>query len=55
MAETFDRLNALMAESAVLRSREEVTGLFGGLELVMAPLWREIQFPQMSDSAKELI
>jgi S-adenosyl methyltransferase len=45
MAETFRRLNADMAESVVLRTREEVAGLFGGLELaepgvVQLPQWR---------------
>jgi hypothetical protein len=43
MAETFGRLNALMAESVVLRGREEVTGLFGGLELVEPGI---VQLPQ---------
>jgi hypothetical protein len=45
MAETFERLNAWMAESVVLRSREEVAGLFGGLRMVepgvvQLPRWR---------------
>jgi S-adenosyl methyltransferase len=34
MTETFNRLNAVMAESVTLRSRDEVTALFTGLELV---------------------
>jgi hypothetical protein len=45
LAETFRRLNAAMAESVTLRSRDEVAGLFGGLELVepgvvQLPRWR---------------
>jgi hypothetical protein len=45
MAETFRLLNERMAESVVLRRREEVAGLFGGLEMVapgvvQLPLWR---------------
>jgi hypothetical protein len=44
-AETFRWLNAVMAESVILRSRDEVAGLFGGLEpveplVVQLPLWR---------------
>lgn len=39
------RLNAVMAESVVLRSRDEVAGLFGELEIVepgvvQLPEWR---------------
>ena len=34
LSETFSRLNAVMAESVVLRARDEVAGLFGDLELV---------------------
>ena len=34
MAETFERLNAQMAESVLLRTREEVAGLFGGVEII---------------------
>ena len=45
LTETFDRLNAMMAESVVLRGRDEVTALFDGLELVQPgvvqlPEWR---------------
>jgi hypothetical protein len=45
VTETFSRLNSQMAESVVLRTREEVTGLFGRLELVepgvvQLPQWR---------------
>ena len=45
LAETFRRLNAVMAESVTLRSHDEVAGLFGGLELVepgvvQLPQWR---------------
>ncbi len=45
LAETFRLLNAVMAESVTLRSRDEVAGLFGGLELVepgvvQLPQWR---------------
>jgi hypothetical protein len=45
LTETFKRLNAMMAESVVLRSRDEVTGLFAGLRLVepgvvQLPEWR---------------
>jgi hypothetical protein len=45
MAETFRRLNAQMAESVVLRTRDEVAGLFGGLEMAepgvaQLPQWR---------------
>jgi O-methyltransferase involved in polyketide biosynthesis len=45
LAETFRRLNAAMAESVTLRSRDEVAGLFGELELVepgvvQLPQWR---------------
>jgi hypothetical protein len=43
MAETSKRLNAQMAESVVLRTREEVTGLFGGLEIVEPGV---VQLPQ---------
>jgi hypothetical protein len=34
LSETFKRLNRALAEQVVLRSRDEVAGLFGGLELV---------------------
>lgn len=45
LAETFRRLNAVMAESVILRGRDEVAGLFCGLELVepgvvQLPQWR---------------
>jgi hypothetical protein len=45
ISETFNRLNAMMAESVVLRSRDEVAGLFGDMELidpgvVQLPEWR---------------
>ena len=45
LAETFQRLNAAMAEAVTLRSRDEVAGLLGGLELVepgvvQLPQWR---------------
>jgi hypothetical protein len=45
MAETFRRLNEKMADTVVLRTREEVAGLFGGLEMVepgivQLPAWR---------------
>jgi len=43
LAETFSRLNAQMAESVVLRTREEVTGLFGALEMVEPGV---VQLPQ---------
>lgn len=45
LTETFTRLNAVMAESVVLRSRDEVAGLFGEMEIiepgvVQLPEWR---------------
>jgi hypothetical protein len=45
ISETFERLNAMMAESVVLRSRDEVAELFGELQLVepavvQLPEWR---------------
>jgi hypothetical protein len=45
LTETFSRLNSVMAESVVLRSHDEVAGLFGELELiepgvVQLPEWR---------------
>lgn len=45
LAETFRRLNAVMAESVTLRGRDEVAGLFGGREMVepgvvQLPQWR---------------
>jgi len=45
MTETFQRLNAQMAESVVLRTRDEVLALFGELEMVepgvvQLPRWR---------------
>ena len=45
LSETFSRLNPVMAESVVLRARDEVAGLFGDLELVepgvvQLPEWR---------------
>jgi hypothetical protein len=40
---TFSRLNSQMAESVVLRSREEITGLFGRLEMVEPGV---VQLPQ---------
>ncbi len=45
LTETFTRLNAMMAESVVLRARDEVRGLFDGLGLidpgvVQLPEWR---------------
>lgn len=45
ISETFTRLNAAQAESVVLRARDEVTALFGALELVepgvvQLPEWR---------------
>ena len=45
LTETFGRLNETMAESVVLRTREEVAALFGGLEMiepgvVQLPQWR---------------
>jgi SAM-dependent methyltransferase len=45
LTETFNRLNSQMAESVVLRTREEVAGLFGRLEIVepgvvQLPQWR---------------
>jgi hypothetical protein len=48
MTETFDRLNAKMAESVVLRTHDEVAGLFSELELmepgiVQLPQWRPEQ------------
>lgn len=48
MAETFNRLNVQLAESVVLRTRDEVAGLFGELELVepgvvQLPQWRPDQ------------
>jgi hypothetical protein len=43
MAETFKRLNDLMADSVVLRTQEEVARLFGGLEMVPPGV---VQLPQ---------
>jgi hypothetical protein len=43
LAETFRRLNAEMAESVILRTREEVAALFGNLELTEPGL---VQLPQ---------
>jgi hypothetical protein len=43
LAETFRRLNGAMAESVTLRSRDEVAGLFGELELVEPGV---VQLPQ---------
>jgi hypothetical protein len=43
MAETFGRLNEQMAESVILRSRDEVTALFSGLDLVAPGV---VQLPQ---------
>ena len=43
LAETFKRLNAEMAESVVLRSREEVAALFGDLEIIEPGV---VQLPQ---------
>ena len=45
LQETFNRLNAEMAESVVLRTRDEVSALFGDLEsvdpgVVQLPRWR---------------
>jgi hypothetical protein len=45
LQETFDRLNAEMVESVVLRTRDEVSALFGDLEsvepgVVQLPQWR---------------
>jgi hypothetical protein len=45
LTETFRRLNSAMAEAVTLRGRDEVAGLFGGLELVepgvvQLPRWR---------------
>jgi hypothetical protein len=45
ISEPFSRLNSEMAESVVLRTREEVTALFGGLQIVepgvvQLPEWR---------------
>ncbi|HEX6518661.1 MAG TPA: SAM-dependent methyltransferase [Streptosporangiaceae bacterium] len=45
LTETFSRLNQMMEESVILRSRDEVTALFGGLEIVepgvvQLPQWR---------------
>jgi SAM-dependent methyltransferase len=45
ISETFARLNPEMAESVILRARDEVTGLFSGLEIiepgvVQLPEWR---------------
>jgi S-adenosyl methyltransferase len=45
LSETFKRLNRALAEQVVLRSRDEVAGLFGGLEpvepgIVQAADWR---------------
>jgi len=45
LTETFSRLNQTMAESVVLRTRDEVAALFGGLEMVepgvvQLPQWR---------------
>jgi hypothetical protein len=44
LTETFSRLNAKMAESVVLRTREQVAALFGDLEsiepgVVQLPQW----------------
>ena len=43
VTETFSRLNSQMAESVVLRTREEVAGLFGRLEMVEPGV---VQLPQ---------
>jgi len=43
LTETFGRLNETMAESVVLRTREEVAALFGGLEMVEPGV---VQLPQ---------
>jgi hypothetical protein len=43
MTETFDQLNSQMAESVVLRTREEVAGLFGRLQVVEPGV---VQVPQ---------
>jgi hypothetical protein len=43
LAETFRRLNAEMAESVILRTRDEVAALFGNLELTEPGL---VQLPQ---------
>jgi hypothetical protein len=43
VTETFSRLNSQMAESVVQRTREEVAGLFGRLELVEPGV---VQLPQ---------
>jgi O-methyltransferase involved in polyketide biosynthesis len=43
LTETFSRLNETMAESVVLRTREEVAALFGGLEMVEPGV---VQLPQ---------
>jgi S-adenosyl methyltransferase len=43
LTETFSRLNAEMAESVVLRTREEVAALFGGLEMIEPGV---VQLPQ---------
>ena len=45
LTETFNRLNKMMDQSVILRSRDEVTALFGGLEIVQPgvvqlPEWR---------------
>ena len=48
LAETFRRLNATMAESVTLRNRDEVAGLFGGLELVAPSV---VQLPQWRPEA----
>jgi hypothetical protein len=43
LTKTFSRLNAVMAESVVLRTRGEIAGLFGGLEMVEPGV---VQVPQ---------
>lgn len=43
LTETFSRLNPVMAESVVLRSRSEVSALFDGLELIEPGV---VQLPQ---------
>jgi hypothetical protein len=48
LTETFNRLNAEMAESVVLRTQDEVTALFGGLELIEPGV---VQLPQWHPDA----
>jgi S-adenosyl methyltransferase len=56
LTETFDRLNAKMAESVVLRTHDEVAGLFGELELVEPGIVQHGQWrPEQETTAAGLV